>query len=191
LEDYLNTKYDIKIEALDNMGMQIPAMIKNFVIKPRNIEEHKYTLPTARGAADAKETAVMFIGYLKSKWELRLGSKLVFATSVHEMDCFRDLFNRDIDEELKFEGVLPSNFIFIDTFAKPAVFKLVNTSDRSGLIVRRKNFAIDELRRFDELSSPRDTTRKGGGIVLCGGWSTTGNKSAIEIAKYMHQKALI
>src|SRR5206468_2529924 len=56
-----NQSYPVRIEALTQIGIRIPSIVRDLVIEPRNILEHTYELPSKRQAQHALDVADLML----------------------------------------------------------------------------------------------------------------------------------
>src|SRR5262245_15594338 len=61
LQRFHRTKFPVKIQALEGLGIPVPGVIQELIINPRNELEHDYVPADSRTARHALEIAELFL----------------------------------------------------------------------------------------------------------------------------------
>ena len=113
--------YEQKAEALREIGMRVPDVIRDLVFDPRNEAEHEYEPPDQRTARRASEIAHLFVEATEAEYER--SSIVAVSWNVSTMRLI-DSNGESVDSEVF--GDKP--MLFIDVFDEPHAAKIVDPS---------------------------------------------------------------
>jgi hypothetical protein len=119
LRPFLRSTYPRKMEALDQLGLEVPDVVHDLVIDPRNDLEHEYSWPQANTARHAVGIADLLLRATQSEydrtsivavqWNIN-GSQLISPSG----------------EVVTFQGFGPRTMLFIDVFEEMPAAKIVD-----------------------------------------------------------------
>ena len=125
LVPFYRTNYPRKIEALGGIGIEVPQIVNDLVIAPRNTIEHEYLVPSEQDARRARDIAQLVIDATANEasraaivalgWNV-LGSELISCKHGHYVS---------------FRGFGSGIMLFVDVFEQPHAAKLVEASSRT------------------------------------------------------------
>ena len=137
LVPFSRSAFPAKICALREVGLNIPEVVRELVIDPRNAVEHDYQSPTPETARHAVGVSELFVAatepeYQRSSivamaWNV-LGSHLL--TTEREFVQFRDFTDRPM--------------LFIDVFEEPQAAKIVDPKNSETRFARLSSFSEEQ-----------------------------------------------
>jgi hypothetical protein len=112
-----------KIQALERIGIDIPSIIHELIITPRNELEHDYTPADADTARRAVDIATLFLTATDSvdsqESIIVLNMNMLFAYGI-----------KGGEERVSFNGWSKGTMLFVDIFAEPQTAKIVDSEQR-------------------------------------------------------------
>jgi len=124
-----------KIQALERIGIDIPSVIQELIIYPRNELEHDYSPPDAGTARRAVDIATLFLTATDAvdsqESIIALNMNILYAINHGE-------------ERVTFNGWSKGAMLFIDVFADPQAAKIVDAEHREVRYVELAKFTRQE-----------------------------------------------
>lgn len=140
-----NRNYVQKIKILNDMGVEIPLVVKDFVIDVRNKHEHEYERPSKDSACHAYEIAKMFIFSLSVSEAVSPEHTTLIAGNGEDIKCFQGMHILGMDEgKLVFVGRPEKPFLFIDSSLETCSVKIIRPVDFEGISAEINSFSISE-----------------------------------------------
>jgi len=141
LRRYLRKKYPQKIDALREIGISIPDIVRRWVIQPRNDLEHQYDSATIEDAQTAIEIADLLLRATAE--EAKQGSIIAIAWSV------LGLTSMSAGKlTVQFDGFGPDPMLFVDILEKPEAVKIVIPRDSEVILTPLADFPDSEAREL-------------------------------------------
>jgi hypothetical protein len=130
-----------KIQALERIGIDIPSVIHELIIAPRNELEHDYTPADPDTARRALDIATLFLTATDSVDSQE--SIIVLNMNI----LYADGINRG-KERVSFNGWSTGAMLFVDIFADPHMAKIVDGGHREVRYVELAKFTRQEAIDF-------------------------------------------
>jgi hypothetical protein len=127
--------FPAKIGALEGIGIDVPTVIQELIINPRNELEHEYVAANADTARRALEIATLFLTATDS-----VDSQESIIALNMNMRCSHE-FKEDGEERVTFNGWSGTLMLFIDVFAEPHTAKIVDGEKRQLRYAKLANFS--------------------------------------------------
>lgn len=140
----IRVNYPSKIDGLRKVGLEIPDVVQELVIDPRNELEHGYELPNGDVARHAVGVSELFLRATEAEYErsstIAVGWNAAgshgFANG-REYVQFREFINRPM--------------LFIDVFDNPPTAKIVDPVNQEVRSVALQSFTEDQAIRLAQL----------------------------------------
>lgn len=125
--------FPAKIEALEGVGIDIPSVIQELIINPRNELEHEYIPADADTARRALDIATLFLTATDSTDS----QESVIALN---MNMLYSHGSKDSQQFVTFDGWSGGPMLFMDVFAEPHTAKIVHGDKGEVLYTEMANF---------------------------------------------------
>jgi hypothetical protein len=119
LRPFLRSLYRRKIEALNRVGIDVPDVVHELVIDPRNDLEHEYSWPEASTARHAVGVADLFLRATQAEYERT--SIVALQWSVNGSQLISPA-----GEVVTFRGFGPRTMLFVDVFEDVPTAKIID-----------------------------------------------------------------
>jgi len=126
-----------KIEALEHIGIEIPSVIQELIINPRNQLEHDYVPPDADTARRAWGIATLFLTATDSvdsqESIIALNMNMQYTNAINHRE-----------QRVTFNGWSKGAMLFMDIFAEPQTAKIVDGEHQEVRYVELAKFTRQE-----------------------------------------------
>jgi hypothetical protein len=136
-------KYPERIEILRKAGIELPAVVYAFVIKPRNDLEHLYHIPPDQAVArDAVEIAQLGLAATKSylDTEYRCG-----CIALNWNVLYTAHYRQGKQESWDFQGFSNRPMVFVDVFDTPVKVKVIDPINKETRFVPLDAFDTSQI----------------------------------------------
>lgn len=133
LHPFSSRKYPDRMKALTDIGIDIPGIVHELVISPRNVMEHAYERPNAAAATHALELADLLLRATQEeddrKAVVALNWCILGGMSISDgkMDCWFHKYTED-------------SMLFVDPFEEPKSAKIVDGGNLEVRFARLDSF---------------------------------------------------
>ena len=146
-----------KIQALERIGIDIPSVIQELIINPRNELEHDYVPADAGTARRALDIAMLFLTATDSvdsqESIIALNMNMLYTHAINHGE-----------ERVTFDGWSKGAMLFMDIFAEPQTAKIVDGEHREVRYVELAKFTRQEaIELASILHGPYSLQNRSGG----------------------------
>lgn len=134
---FMSTHYPERMEALTQLGIDIPGIVHDLVISPRNVMEHDYDRPNADAAKHALQLADLLLRATQDEYArkaivaLNWGILGGWSVSEGKMAAWFRAHGRE-------------PMLFIDVFEEPRAAKIVDGANKEVRYAHLDSFRADE-----------------------------------------------
>jgi hypothetical protein len=137
LKRLIRANFPAKIDALNGIGIDIPGVIHELIILPRNELEHGYEPASSEKARHAMEIAALFLAATDSVD----AQDSIIALNMNVQYSYR--INAD-QRRVTFNGWCEHPMLFIDIFDEPNTAKIVDGKNEEALYTELAEFTQAE-----------------------------------------------
>lgn len=155
----LTFPYPEKIERLNDIGISIPEIIHELIIKPRNDVEHYYAQPDQQSANRSVDLAELLLKALDE--ELMRESIISLDWNIQ----FSHYASEDVTETT-FKGFGDNPMLFIDIFQPPEEVKIVDPKDNEVRSAYLNRFNKEQSLELAKLLRKHYERKSHGGSIV-------------------------
>lgn len=130
--------YPDKIQALTAIGIEIPEIVHELIIEPRNVAEHTYELPEEKRSSHAVQIASLLLGAT----EIEADTSANIAINWNVLCGF--MLSPEHGATAWINSFADHPMLFIDVVQNPSIAKIVDPANSELRIAELRKFSYEE-----------------------------------------------